>query len=63
MKIVRVLLVLLVPFLAVWVAFIATGFAFYPKNIFTSDVFWGFSAMYWIFICPIIFALIEADKN
>jgi len=62
MKVVaKVLAVLLIPFIGVWVSFLATGFAFNPKIVFTSDVFWGISIIYWVFLCPVIFAIAQAD--
>jgi hypothetical protein len=57
----KVLAVLLIPFIGVWVSFLMTGFAFNPKNVFTSDVFWGISVIYWVFLCPVIFAIAQAD--
>jgi hypothetical protein len=44
------LLIVLLPFIATWVAVIMTGFAFNPYHIFHSDVFWFMSIIYWAFI-------------
>lgn len=63
MKVARALLVLLIPFLTIWVTFLATGFAFNPRDIFTSNVFWGFSIIYWTFLCPVIFVIFEHDDK
>lgn len=43
-----------IPFLLVWAAFILTGFAFNPQQIFTNGSFWGVSVIYWfLWVCLI----------
>jgi len=46
----------LLPFLLVWVAFIFTGFAFSPKDVFQNGIFWVISCSYWVlpYLCGIV---------
>lgn len=49
MKIIERIFWLLLPFIAVWVAYILTAFSFDPKWVFNQDGFWGISIFYWMF--------------
>lgn len=54
------------PFLLVWAAFLLTGFAFSPHEVFQNNSFWGFSVLYWFFyLCLIGFVLdmVEIDDE
>jgi hypothetical protein len=42
------ILVVLLPFLCVWTAFIATAGAFSVQDVFQSSAFWNISLVYWI---------------
>jgi hypothetical protein len=46
---------LLLPFIAVWVAYLLTAFSFDPKWVFVQEGFWRISIVYWMFY---LFALL-----
>lgn len=47
------------PFITVWMFFLATGFAFNPKtDVFNTSFFWFISILYWFaYVCAIIPAI------
>lgn len=52
------------PFILVWMFYIATGFAFSPKeDVFNSHTFWGFSIMYWLVFVGGILPAIWHDEE
>lgn len=55
---VQAIIAFIAPFIAIWMAFICTGFAFTPKEVFTNDMFWTFSVAYWLIFFPIILFVI-----
>lgn len=46
-KITYYTVIVLLPFLIVWIAFIMTGFSFSPREVFQRESFWGLSVLYW----------------
>jgi hypothetical protein len=52
---------LLAPFLVVWVAYIMTGFSFSTHDVFTSDMFWFLSVIYWVLFMWIPCGVIEQE--
>jgi hypothetical protein len=46
-KIIILLFFYLLPFIAVWTAWIATAFAFSTHAVFNKEAFWGISMIYW----------------
>jgi len=40
----------LLPFIAVWTAWIATAMSFDAQAVFSEGSFWGFSMVYWFII-------------
>ena len=46
-KITYYTVIVLLPFLIVWIAFIMTGFSFNPREVFQRESFWGLSVLYW----------------
>jgi hypothetical protein len=54
-----VLIFAALPFLLVWSAFILTGFSFYPRGVFQSEVFWGISIIYWLVYACMLGPMIE----
>lgn len=60
MKIIERVFWLLLPFIAVWVAYVLTAFSFDPKWVFVQDGFWGISIVYWVFC---LFALLVNWAN
>jgi len=52
------------PFLLVWMAFILTGFAFNPYDVFRDGNFWAVSIIYWfMFVCLIGFIIEMVDED
>jgi hypothetical protein len=57
---VQAIIAFIAPFLVIWTAFVFTGFAFTPKDVFTNDLFWTFSVVYWVIFYPILlFAIFD----
>lgn len=57
---IQAIIAFIAPFIVVWMAFICTGFAFTPKDVFTNDLFWTFSVVYWVIFYPILlFAIFD----
>ena len=50
----------LLPFIAVWTAWIATAMSFNARAVFTSEAFWGFSIMYWFCLVCLTGVIAEA---
>lgn len=46
-KITYYTVIVLLPFLIVWIAFIMTAFSFNPRDVFQKEAFWGLSVLYW----------------
>lgn len=46
-KITYYTVIVLLPFLIVWIAFIMTAFSFNPRDVFQREAFWGVSVIYW----------------
>jgi hypothetical protein len=59
------LLFLNLPFILVWMAAIATGFAFNPKfDVFNTFTFWSLSTIYWfVFIGGILPAIWHDEEE
>lgn len=59
------ILFLNLPFILVWMFYIATGFAFSPKeDVFNTHTFWGFSTIYWlVFVGGILPAIWYDEEN
>jgi hypothetical protein len=47
------------PFILIWMFYVATGFAFSPKeDVFNTYTFWGISCIYWfVFVGGILGAI------
>lgn len=56
------LLALVAPFLLVWLAFICTGGAFVPKEVFVTGEFWALCIFYWMTFYPFLLISIN-DAN
>jgi uncharacterized membrane protein len=50
----------LLPFIAVWTAWIATAMSFSTPAVFTNIVFWGFSTVYWLIVISLTPMIAEA---
>lgn len=48
MKTLEKILWALLPFIAVWIAWIITAFSFEIRWVFIQDEFWGLSIVYWL---------------
>jgi len=53
-KVLAFIILAILPFILVWVAFLLTAFSFDAVTVFQGGSFWFFSVIYWfIFICMI----------
>lgn len=43
----------LIPFIAVWVAWIMTAFSFDIRMVFSDGNFWGISVCYWVIVASL----------
>jgi hypothetical protein len=53
-KVLAFIILAILPFLLVWIAFLLTAFSFDAVTVFQGGGFWFFSVIYWfIFLCMI----------
>jgi hypothetical protein len=53
-KVLAFIILAILPFILVWVAYLLTAFSFDAVTVFQSPAFWFMSVIYWfIFICTI----------
>lgn len=51
-KILTIIVLAILPFILVWVAFFLTAFSFNTTEVFQSQMFWLLSIVYWfVFTC------------
>lgn len=52
------------PFILIWMFYVATGFAFNPKeDVFNTHIFWTISFLYWIVFVGGILQAIWSEED